>query len=645
MISSITKRRLAAATALALAGPAAAQVTVNGDGIFEVDATTQVTLDGVPVARSFLDRDGLGYRAQYVLAPGVAEDMSRGVLTSIDLRSRLRGPVTSLTPLSVLEQPVVITDDTLLRDIPGDDPGAIALGDILEVSGVGFADGTTEATLVRLRSQQDENDEWKVSGFASAVSPSSLFIGSLEIVVNDGTLVDDCDGGLSDGDFIKVEAFPVVGYQPGDALTAIEVECKDDRLDAPVGDRVRAEIEGVITEVLGPDSFMVGDQVIAITPDTRFDDGTAANIQMGIRVEVEGTLDGDTGVLTAREVDFEDDFEFEIEAPVEPEDLLPGESVTILGLTVALGDDVEDEDGIAQAGLSQARQLKVEGVVLPDGSLAATEIEDEGMPDPFDIELEGIVESVDAPTFVILGITVDAGAAEAKSTISKGNEELEIERDLINAGVYPLGSGDARYRERDGRAEFDIEIEDVPVGSYDFRVDGLSRGTIEVMALPDGQVEGELEFSNPTDDNDLLLTFDPRGKELTVLEAEDVIFTLDFPGEGGGDDSGCDDPSDDCDDDGGDGDDDDDRDDDGGLDAFFDTLRVGDRVEVDDATFDAQTNTLFAGEVEIDDDDSNDEDRDDDDKSVDVDKGNAGLSGVGLGTVTGSDRLFGSSFE
>ena len=393
----IPKRRLAAATALALAGPVSAQVAVNDDGIFEVNATTRVTLDGEPIPASFLDRDGVGYRARYELAPGVADDMSRGTLASIDLQSRLRGPITSLAPLSVLEQPVVVTDDTMLRDVPGNDVSSLALGDIVEVSGVAFEDGSTEATFLRLRTDNDQDDEWKVSGFAAGVSEQSLFIGSLEVTLTGSTLFDDCDGGLSDGDFVKIEAPPVVGYQSGDALTAIEVECKDDDLDAPDGGPVLAEIEGVITEVLAPDMFTIGEQVIQTTPETRFEDGTAANVQVGIRAEVEGVLDPGTGVLTAREVDFGDDFEFEIEAPVEPGDLVAGQSVTILGLTLTIADDVEDEDGIAQSGLSQARQLKVEGAVLPDGSLVATEIEDEGVPQPFDIELEGIVESVDAP--------------------------------------------------------------------------------------------------------------------------------------------------------------------------------------------------------------------------------------------------------
>ena len=107
--------------------------------------------------------------------------------------------------------------------------------------------------------------------------------------------------------------------------------------------------------------------------------------------------------------------------------------------------------------------------------------------------------------------------------------ESEIEVDLSNTGVYPLASGDARHRVRSDRVDFQVEIEDVPVGGYELRVGGASVGTIQVVVLQDGSVEGELEFRDPVEPGKLPLNFDPRGQTIEVLEGSTVIMETLFP--------------------------------------------------------------------------------------------------------------------
>lgn len=105
----------------------------------------------------------------------------------------------------------------------------------------------------------------------------------------------------------------------------------------------------------------------------------------------------------------------------------------------------------------------------------------------------------------------------------------EIEVDLTNTGVYTLASGDARLRPETDRTDFSVEIEDVPIGSYTLRIGGNVVGTIEVVQLQDGSVEGELEFRNPVEPGKILLDFDPRGQQIDVLEGETVIMETLFP--------------------------------------------------------------------------------------------------------------------
>ena len=106
---------------------------------------------------------------------------------------------------------------------------------------------------------------------------------------------------------------------------------------------------------------------------------------------------------------------------------------------------------------------------------------------------------------------------------------VDIEVELNNQGVYAAASGDAKLEPRSDRTDFSVEIEDVPVGSYDLRIGGDIVGTIEVVTMPDGSVEGELEFRNPVEPGKQLLDFDPRGQQIDVLEGTTVILEQLFP--------------------------------------------------------------------------------------------------------------------
>jgi hypothetical protein len=106
---------------------------------------------------------------------------------------------------------------------------------------------------------------------------------------------------------------------------------------------------------------------------------------------------------------------------------------------------------------------------------------------------------------------------------------MDIEDELTNTGVYPLASGDAKLEPRMDRTDFSVEIEDVPVGSYDLRIGGDIVGTIQAAEMPDGTVEGELEFRNPVEPGKILLDFDPRGQQIDVLEGATVILETLFP--------------------------------------------------------------------------------------------------------------------
>lgn len=95
---------------------------------------------------------------------------------------------------------------------------------------------------------------------------------------------------------------------------------------------------------------------------------------------------------------------------------------------------------------------------------------------------------------------------------------------------------------RSGRAEFSVEVEDVAAGAYTLRVDGVERGTVQVVAVPGG-TSGELEFRNPAEAGKQPLDFDPRGKLVDVSRGAQSVFSGLFPAQPsaplGGDDDGA----------------------------------------------------------------------------------------------------------
>lgn len=92
---------------------------------------------------------------------------------------------------------------------------------------------------------------------------------------------------------------------------------------------------------------------------------------------------------------------------------------------------------------------------------------------------------------------------------------------LTSTGAQPGASGHASLRDRKGRRDFNVEIEDVTDGSYDLIVDNIVRGTISVVAG-----KGEIEFASNSDDpSKVLLDFDPFGKLIQVAQGSTIVLT------------------------------------------------------------------------------------------------------------------------
>jgi hypothetical protein len=106
---------------------------------------------------------------------------------------------------------------------------------------------------------------------------------------------------------------------------------------------------------------------------------------------------------------------------------------------------------------------------------------------------------------------------------ASGGNVAVAEQFLANTGTVPGARARTRFEQRADRTDYDVELEDLPVGAYVLRVGGTARATIDVRAIAGG-TEGEVEFRSPVEPGKLLLDFDPRGQQVEVTQGGTVFF-------------------------------------------------------------------------------------------------------------------------
>ncbi len=126
------------------------------------------------------------------------------------------------------------------------------------------------------------------------------------------------------------------------------------------------------------------------------------------------------------------------------------------------------------------------------------------------------------------GVLVLSGALTGQP-IGNGVLPLgEVQRPFTNLGLDTDAVGRARLITRAGRVDFNIEVEDLPAGTYAILVDGLQVADI-ILAPSEGGTEGEVEFRAPTTEpGKLLLTFDPQGRTIQITAGAMVYLSLVF---------------------------------------------------------------------------------------------------------------------
>ena len=105
-------------------------------------------------------------------------------------------------------------------------------------------------------------------------------------------------------------------------------------------------------------------------------------------------------------------------------------------------------------------------------------------------------------------------------------DRMKIEIELVNSGLIEDAEGEVEYEVKMNSQELEVEIEDVPVGSYGFYVDDVFKGTIEVT---EDDEKGKLRFSDPQKGDWEVLDFEPWDMPMEVRNADGTILSETFP--------------------------------------------------------------------------------------------------------------------
>jgi hypothetical protein len=441
-------------------------VVINDIRKFEFDDNTKFFRDGEEVSEDNFMQNGVGMVSRLEIGDDVSADFTSGTAVTVTADNLLKGPVTSIDPLSVLGQPVIANGSTILDNVPGNAAANLLSGDVLEVSGYAGNGNVIQATRIEYKGSNNTGAlEWKLTGAVSNVVANTSFqIGNQQVILN-GVLPRDCGASLDNGEFVEVKASQDPGFTAGSALdTVTDVECKVPGLGVPDNSSstiLDAEIEGIVTSGT-PADFIVNGQRVTTGSTTQFEGGAPEDLVVGVKLEAEGDLDTTSGILLADKISFRET-RVRIEAPVSVPSAGLNGSFTLLDV-IAVNTNIltEDDDGLLDgSGPNGSMQIEVRGYVDKSGAVIATEVRERGDADSADVRLRGPASNISAPTFEILGVTVDTVTASS------------IVDDRVSP-PEPISAATFFSRVSDGTP---AQVED---GAFSSATDTITGGAIEI---------------------------------------------------------------------------------------------------------------------------------------------------------------------
>jgi hypothetical protein len=411
-------------------------VIVNGTTYNTDDAV--FTKDGQPATQ-----DDFSVGQVVVVKGSIDDDGTNATADSVEFDDVVEGPVSSHNTTTgefvVLGQTVRITATTSFDATPPCPADLTA--EIVEVSGLADANGVIDATRIECR-----DGTWdgvmEVNGIVSGhnAGATTFMINGLEVDYS-GAAVDNFPtaGVINNDDPVEAKGTTL----NGNTLVATRVEYKGNRFADDEGDF--AEIEGFITRFSSATDFDVSGLPVTTTGSTTYEGGTAADLGLNLKVEVEGVFDAN-GVLVAAKVDIKSSTAVRVTGNL---DSVSGNTLTILGITVntdSLTTRFEDKsdadvDPLRVGDLNTGDYVEIRGQEQPVGQITAMIVERDD-PDTR-TELRGFVESENEPNLTVLGVTIATTGATVYRD-SRGSTEVPMSAVDFWAAVQTGSLVDAR---------------------------------------------------------------------------------------------------------------------------------------------------------------------------------------------------------
>ncbi len=371
-------------------------IFVNGVAIQTNNAT--VTIDGASSTESAL-RIGQVVRVQTRISGSGA---SRSVTaTSVSADDAVEGPVQArdlvAQTLTVLGQLVRIDGATSFDPSIAGGLVGLQVGDVVEV--YGFLNAAREVVATRIE-RKPAGGTFELTGFVSSLNVNRFQIGAITIDFTGAQLVNLPGGAPANGQLVEVRG---INVSPAGIFVVTRVEL----VSANPTSADEAEVEGLITTVTSASDFVVGTQRVTTNAATTFDGGTAANIAVNTKVEVEGAITN--GVLQATKVAFKAGTNIRIKGLVDSINTAAG-SLVVLGVTVQTNTSTRfDDQSQARARPFNLSQLRVNDYVEIRGTASGntlTAVTFERRDPESRLELQAVAQNISPPSFTLLGITV-----------------------------------------------------------------------------------------------------------------------------------------------------------------------------------------------------------------------------------------------
>ena len=250
---------------------------------------------------------------------------------------------------------------------------------------------------IDLRNMGDgDDDEIEIIGVVTSITTDTLVVSDTVIAITPETEFEDV---VAVGDMVKVEAF----YADDGTLTASKVELFEEDDDDEY-----FKIIGVVTAIT-TDTLTLSDTVIAITPETIFED----EIAVGDMVKVKAFY-ADDGTLTAYKVELYEKngndpnpgFGYETKVKiVGVVESFYSDSIIVSGIPISITEQTK-----IQGNIEVSDTVMVHAYLAEDGTLTAWKIKElpnavgnPGHGDKITV-IRGVVESIISDTVVVSGI-------------------------------------------------------------------------------------------------------------------------------------------------------------------------------------------------------------------------------------------------